>query len=47
MPKISGNVDDDGEYKVNEYKLNFSPDIVYGAAGYDTFYGITVDPLIP
>ncbi|MCK5572550.1 MAG: PD40 domain-containing protein, partial [Bacteroidetes bacterium] len=41
MPKISGNVDDDGEYKVNEYKLNFSPDIVYGAAGYDTFYGIS------
>jgi hypothetical protein len=41
MPQISGNVDDEGKYKVNKYKLNFSPDIVYGAAGYDTFYGIS------
>jgi len=28
-----------GEYKKNRYKLNFSPDIVYGAAAYDTYFG--------
>jgi outer membrane protein assembly factor BamA len=27
--------------KVNKYKLNFTPDIIYGNAGYDTFYGVT------
>ena len=41
MPAISDNVDEEGEYKVNKYKLNFSPDIIYGAAGYDTFYGVS------
>jgi outer membrane protein assembly factor BamA len=25
---------------VNKYKLNFSPDIIYGNAGYNTFYGV-------
>ncbi len=41
MPKIAGNLDSDGKYKVNRYKLNFSPDIIYGNAGYNTFYGVT------
>ncbi len=41
LPRIAGNVDDDGKYKVSKYKLNFSPDIIYGNAGYDTFYGVT------
>ena len=41
MPDITGNVDEHGEYRVNRYKLNFSPDIIYGAAGYDTFYGVS------
>ena len=41
LPKIAQNVDENGRYKVNKYKLNFSPDIVYGNAGYDTFYGVT------
>jgi len=36
----SDNVDAEGNYKVNKYKLNFSPDIVYGNAGYSTFYGV-------
>ncbi|HEX9006131.1 MAG TPA: biopolymer transporter Tol [Bacteroidota bacterium] len=40
MPKIADNVDENGNYKVNKYKLNFTPDIVYGNAGYDTFYGV-------
>ncbi len=41
LPKIAGNVDEEGRYRVNKYKLNFTPDIVYGNAGYDTFYGVT------
>lgn len=41
LPKIAGNLDEQGRYRVNKYKLNFSPDIIYGNAGYDTFYGVT------
>ncbi len=41
LPKITDNVDASGNYRINKYKLNFSPDIVYGNAGYDTFYGAT------
>ena len=33
-------LDDDGEYAPQRYKLRFSPDIVYGAAGYDALYGV-------
>lgn len=40
FPKIAGNIDENGKYKVNNYKLNFSPDIIYGNAGYNTFYGV-------
>jgi Tol biopolymer transport system component len=29
-----------GEYKINKYKIKFSPDIINGAAGYDTFFGL-------
>ena len=31
---------DDGEYKVKNYKIKFSPDIINGAAGYDTYFGL-------
>ncbi len=41
LPQIVGNLDKEGKYKVNKYKLNFSPDIIYGNAGYNTFYGVT------
>jgi Tol biopolymer transport system component len=41
LPKITENLDREGHYKINKYKLNFTPDIVYGNAGYDTFYGVT------
>jgi Tol biopolymer transport system component len=34
------NVDENGNYKVNKYKLDFTPDIIYGNAGYSTFYGV-------
>ena len=41
LPKIAENLDENGNFKINKYKLNFSPDIIYGNAGYDTFYGVT------
>ena len=33
-------LDDEGNYLVNKYKINFSPDLVYANAGYSTFYGL-------
>jgi Tol biopolymer transport system component len=41
LPRIAGNLDENGNYRVNRYKLSFTPDIIYGNAGYDTFYGVT------
>jgi len=41
LPVVVNNVDENGNYKVNKYKLNFTPDIIYGNAGYNTFYGVT------
>ena len=38
--EINSYLDEDGNYKVNKYKLNFSPDIIYGNAAYSTFYGV-------
>lgn len=38
--EVSDNVDEEGNYKVNKYRLNFSPDIIYGNAAYSTFYGV-------
>jgi Tol biopolymer transport system component len=29
-----------GRYIANKYKLDFSPDIIYGNAGYSTYYGV-------
>jgi Tol biopolymer transport system component len=40
LPKIADNIDANGNYRINKYKLNFSPDIIYGNAGYNTFYGV-------
>lgn len=31
---------EDGEFIINKYKLSFSADLVYGNAGYSTFYGV-------
>lgn len=33
------NLDESGEYRVRRYKVNFSPDIVYGGASYDAVWG--------
>ena len=30
----------DGSFKVNKYKIKFSPDLVYGNANYSSFYGV-------
>lgn len=32
--------DESGEFKVKDYKPQFSPDIVYGNAGYSQFFGV-------
>ena len=37
---ITDNQDVDSNYIPRRYKLNFSPDLIYGAANYNTFYGI-------
>ncbi|HEY6952222.1 MAG TPA: biopolymer transporter Tol [Bacteroidota bacterium] len=34
------NKDIDGNYVPHKYKLNFTPDLVYGTANYNTFYGL-------
>ena len=34
------NKDIDGNYIPKKYKLNFTPDLVYGTANYNTFYGL-------
>ncbi len=33
-------LDDEGNYLVNKYKVNFSPDLIYANAGYSTLYGL-------
>lgn len=38
--QISGNTNEDGSYKVNNYKIKFSPDIIYSNANYSSFYGV-------
>ncbi len=37
---LSGNIDEHGDFVINKYKLSFSADLVYGNAGYSTFYGV-------
>jgi hypothetical protein len=34
------NQDTEGNFIPRKYKLNFTPDLVYGAANYNTFYGL-------
>lgn len=33
-------LDKNGNFLVNKYKINFTPDLVYANAGYSTFYGL-------
>ena len=39
-PLTRTRLDANGNYIPRKYKLDFSPDIVYGAAGYDALYGV-------
>ena len=43
---VKGNIDAEGNYVPRKYKLNFSPDLVYGSASYNTFYGIEASTLM-
>ncbi|MFZ1519863.1 MAG: biopolymer transporter Tol [Ignavibacteriaceae bacterium] len=38
IPK--NNLDENGNYLVNKYKVTFGPDLIYANAGYSTFYGL-------
>lgn len=38
--KISDNINPDGSYRINNYKIKFTPDLVYGNASYASFYGV-------
>ena len=38
--KLKGNVNEDGSFKVNKYKIKFSPDIIYSNVNYSSFYGV-------
>ncbi len=40
LASLKNTVDEEGNYKVQKYKISFSPDIVYGSAGFSTFYGV-------
>jgi Tol biopolymer transport system component len=37
---LTDNFDHQGNYKVNKYKINFSPDIIYANAGFSSLYGL-------
>jgi len=37
---ISNNTNSDGSFKIKNYKVKFSPDLVYGNANYSSFYGV-------
>lgn len=38
--KPTDNLDDNGNFIVNRYKITFAPDLVYANAGYNTIYGL-------
>lgn len=38
--KVADNRTDDGSFRIKDYKIKFTPDIVYGAANYSSFYGV-------
>lgn len=38
--KLSDNTNDDGSLKVYNYKIKFSPDIIYSNVSYSSFYGV-------
>jgi Tol biopolymer transport system component len=38
--QVTDNLNTDGSYKVNNYKIKFSPDLIYSNASYSSFYGV-------
>ena len=38
--KPNDNLDKNGNYKVNAYKISFGPDLIYANAGYSSLYGL-------
>jgi len=38
--RVADNTNPDGSFKINKYKIKFTPDLVYGNASYATFYGV-------
>ena len=38
--QLSDNTNPDGSFKINRYKIKFSPDLVYSNANYSSFYGV-------
>jgi hypothetical protein len=43
---LTDNLDEQGKFKVQKYKINFAPDIVYANAGYSTLYGLVGTTII-
>lgn len=37
---FSAKLDDEGNYLLNKYKIDFTPDLIYANAGYSTLYGV-------
>ncbi len=40
------NFDQNGNYKVNKYKISFSPDLIYANAGFSSLYGLQGNTII-
>lgn len=38
--QLTGNLNEDGSFKINKYKVKFSPDLIYSNASYSSFYGV-------
>jgi Tol biopolymer transport system component len=38
---LTDNLDENGNYYVNKYRVSFGPDLIYADAGYNTLYGFT------
>lgn len=38
--QLTDNTNSDGSFKINDYKIKFSPDLIYSNANYSSFYGV-------
>jgi len=37
---LKDNLNEDGSFKINKYRIKFSPDLIYSNASYSSFYGV-------